>query len=62
MKTNPYWLEKLGQIRNGEVDADQFLNREKYVNQIRPSDIQAAARLIRDAPSRLIAVQLPEGK
>jgi zinc protease len=60
IKTNEFWLSKLTQIHAGETTADQFLNWEKHVQALTPADVREAAQLVRSAPTRLIAVQMPE--
>jgi zinc protease len=60
IKTNDYWLARLQQIQEGEASTDRLVNFEKYVNALKPADVQAAAKLVMDAKSKLIAVQMPE--
>lgn len=62
IKTNEYWLARLVQIQQGETNTDRLLNFEKYINALKPADVQAAAKLVLGAPSKLIAIQVPEGK
>ena len=62
MKTNEFWLTKLSQIQMGESFADWFIHWDKYVGILKPSHIQAVAKMVRDAPTRLIAIQMPEKK
>ena len=56
------WQARLQQIQEGEASADRLVNFEKYVNALKPADVQAAAKLVMAAPSKLIGVQMPEGK
>jgi zinc protease len=60
MKTNEFWLGKLEQVRMKETTTDQFLNWEKHVQALTPADVREAALLVRNAPTRLVAVQMPE--
>jgi zinc protease len=62
MKTNEFWLTKLGQINQGETTVDRFLNWEKYVNTLTPADIQAAAKMVNNAPSKVTGILMPEKK
>jgi len=62
MKTNEFWLAKLGQIKQGETSPDRFLHWEKYVNELTPADIQAAAKLVNNAPSKVTGILMPEKK
>jgi len=59
IKTNEYWLSKLQQFKMGESAPDRMLNFEKYVNTLKPADVQAAAKLVTNAPSKIIAVLKP---
>jgi predicted Zn-dependent peptidase len=43
----------------GESAPDRMLNFEKYVNTLKPADVQAAAKLVTNAPSKIIAVLKP---
>jgi len=62
IKTNEFWLGKLEQIRDRETTADQFLNWERHVTALTPADVREAALLVRKAPTRIVAVQMPEKK
>ncbi len=62
MKTNEFWLTKLDQLDLKETTPDRFINWEKYANQLTTSDIQATAKMVISAPTKLIAVQMPEKK
>ena len=59
IKTNEYWLSKLQQFKMGESAPDRMLNFEKYVNTLKPADVQAAAKLVTNAPSKITAVLKP---
>lgn len=59
IKTNEYWLTKLQQFRFGESVPDRVINFEKYVNALKPADVQAAAKIIAASPSKLTAVLKP---
>lgn len=59
IKTNEYWLSKLQQFRLGESVPDRVINFEKYVNALKPVDVQAAAKIIASSPSKLMAVLKP---
>jgi zinc protease len=59
IKTNEYWLTKLVQLEQGTTIADRFLHFEKYVNQLKVSDIIQAAKLVNSSSSKLTAVWLP---
>ncbi len=60
IKTNEYWLTKLQQFKQGESVPDRMINFEKYVNAMKPADIQAAAKIIQASPKKLLAVLKPE--
>ena len=60
MKTNEFWLGKLEQVRKKETTADQFINWDRHVQALTPADVREAALLVKNAPTRLVAVQLPE--
>ena len=62
MKTNEFWLTKLGQLDLNETTSERFMNWEKYVNQLKPADIQAAAKMVNNSPTKLMAIQMPEKK
>ena len=62
MKTNEFWISKLEQLQTNETTAERFLNWEKYVNQLKPADIQSAAKLVSNSPTKLIAIQMPGEK
>ena len=62
MKTNEFWLSKLGQIKQGDTNADRFLHFEKYVNALSPADVQSAAKLVNNAPSKVTGILMPEAK
>jgi len=59
IKTNEYWLSKLQQFKQGESIPDRMINFEKYVNALKPADIQAAAKMVVAAPSKVTAVLKP---
>jgi hypothetical protein len=60
MKKNEFWLARLTQLQYGEIHVDRIIHWDKYVQQLKPSDIQAAAKIIRNSPSQMIAVKMPE--
>ncbi len=62
MKTNEFWLTKLGQLDLKETTAERFINWEKYVNQLKATDVQSAAKIVKSAPTKLTAIQMPERK
>ena len=62
MKTNEFWLTKLGQIKQGDTSPDRFLHWDKYVNELTPADIQAAAKMVNNAPSKVTGILMPEKK
>ena len=62
MKKNEYWLAKLNQLQYGETYADRFIHWDKYVQQLKLSDVQSAAKIIRNSPTKFIAVKMPEKK
>jgi zinc protease len=62
IKTNEFWLSKLIQLRKGESTTAQFLAWEKEVNALTPADVQEAAKLVYNAPTRLVAILMPEKK
>jgi zinc protease len=62
MKTNEFWLTKLGQLDLNETTTERFINWEKYVNQLKATDLQSAAKIVKSAPTKLIALQMPEEK
>ena len=62
VKTNEFWLSKLDQLDLNETTSERILNWEKYVNQLKPADVQAAAKMVSVAPTKLVALQMPEKK
>lgn len=62
MKTNEFWLSKLGQIKQGDTNADRFLQYEKHVNALTTTDVQSAAKLVNNAPSKVTGILMPEAK
>ncbi len=62
MKTNEFWLTKLGQLDLKETTAERFINWEKYVNQLKVTDLQSVAKIVKSATTKLIALQMPEKK
>lgn len=62
MKTNEFWLTKLNQLDLKETTSERFINWEKYVNQLTTADVQATAKMVTKASTKLVAVQMPEKK
>jgi len=62
MKTNEFWLAKLTQLQYEEIYVDRFIHWDKYVQQLKLSDIQSAAKIIRNSPTQFVAVKMPERK
>jgi zinc protease len=59
-KTNAYWVAALQDVARGERTADRIVNAEKYFNALSLQDLSDAAKLISNANSRIIAIQMPE--
>jgi zinc protease len=62
VKTNEFWLSKLGQLRKGETSAAQFLSWEKDVNAMSTADVKEAARAVSQGTTQLVGVLMPERK
>jgi len=62
VKTNEFWLSKLGQLRKGETSAAQFLSWEKDVNAMSTADVKEAARVVSQGTTQLVGVLMPEKK
>ncbi len=62
LKTNEFWLSKLDQLDVNETTPDRILHWEKYLQLLKPADVQSAAKLVSNAPTKLIAIQQPESK
>jgi zinc protease len=62
VKRNEYWLGALQDMSRGDLSQDRFLKAATYYEALTAKDIQDAARLVRQAGTKLIAVQMPEHK
>jgi zinc protease len=60
IKDNNAWAEQLLQLKLIGGDPDRFIHYEKYVQQLTPTAIQEAAKLVFNGNNEFIAVQMPE--
>lgn len=61
VKENGYWGGELENILFWNHDRDHVLNYEKWIDGLKPSDIQETAKLLFDGKNELISVLNPEG-
>jgi zinc protease len=61
VKENAYWSEELENVLFWDRDRNNVLNYEKWIDSLKPSDIQDVAKQIFDGKNELISVLNPEG-
>ena len=62
VKKNEYWLSALQSIHKEEKSAERIINAQTYYEQLSSDDIKRAANMLKNAPTQIIAIQMPEAK
>jgi len=60
IQDNNTWLNQLLNYKLRGGNPDRFINYEKYVEQLKPADVQQAARLIFNGKNELVTILWPE--
>jgi zinc protease len=60
IQDNNTWRNQLLDYKLKGGNPDRFINYEKYVERLKPADVQQAAKLIFSGKNEFVAIQMPE--